>query len=170
MNRYLIFSLAISMTLTTPAIPLRAANKPRAGKTEGAPVVWTNEDLEKLRGLGLISVVGQVPEEATAYAAAPSPYIETRDPEWYAKQAAKLRAELESRQAELQQYRQAIEDARNLKSMTGGINLDAGDVGITPEAGIEILQRRVEQSHTELDVLEDLARRHDVPPGTLRGQ
>jgi len=30
MNRYLTLSLAISMTVSTLAIPLRAANKPRA--------------------------------------------------------------------------------------------------------------------------------------------
>jgi len=170
MNRYLPFSLAISMTLSALAIPLRAANKPRAGKTERATVLWTNEDLEKLRGLGLISVVGQAPEEATAAAAAPSPYLETQDPEWYAEQASKLQAELERRQARLQEYRQALDDVRSLKTMTGGINLDGGDIGITPEAGIEILQRRVYEIQSELDDLEDLARHNDIPPGTLRGQ
>ena len=54
--------------------------------------------------------------------------------------------------------------------MTGGINLDEGDIGITPEAGIEILQQRVNEAQTEFDALEDLARRNDIPPGTLRGQ
>jgi hypothetical protein len=170
MNRYLPFSLAISMTLSALAVPLRAANKPRAGKTERATVLWTNEDLEKLRGLGLISVVGQAPEQATAAAAAPSPYLETQDPEWYAEQASKLRAELDRREARLQEYRQALDDVRSLKTMTGGINLDGGDIGITPEAGIEILQRRVSEIQSELDDLEDLARHNDIPPGTLRGQ
>jgi hypothetical protein len=170
MNRYLSFSLAVSMTLATLAIPLRAANKPRAGKPEVAPVVWTNEDLEKLRGLGLISVVGQVPEETAVGAAAPEPYVRTQDPVWYAAQAANLRTELASREAELQQYRQAIEDAWNLKTTPGGINLDEGDIGITPEASIEILERRVEEAHADFDALEDLARRNDIPPGILRGQ
>jgi hypothetical protein len=170
MNRHLPFSLAISMTLSTLAIPLRAANQPRAGKTEGATVLWTNEDLEKLRGLDLISVVGQAPEEATAAAAAPSPYLETQDPAWYAGQASMLRAELERRETRLQQYRQALEDVRGLKTMTGGIDLERGDIGITPEAGIEILQRRVDEKQSELNDLEDVARHNDIPPGTLRGQ
>jgi hypothetical protein len=113
--------------------------------------------------------VGQVPEETTAHAAAPSPYVKTKDPEWYAELAAKLGAELESREAELQQYRQAIEDAGNLKTSTGGINLDEGDIGITPEASIDILKRHVEEAHAELEALEDLARRNDIPPGILRG-
>jgi hypothetical protein len=171
MNRYLTISLAISATLSTLAIPLRAANKPHAGKMGKTTVLWTNEDLEKLRPLGLISIVGQpsTAEDATT-TALPLPYVNTQDPEWYAEQAAKLRAQLESSELELQRYCQAIEDARGLKTMTGGINLDGGDIGITPEAGIEILQQRVSETQSELDALEDLARRNDIEPGTLRGQ
>ena len=171
MNRYLAFSLAISMTLGTLAIPLRAANKPRAGGTVAATVVWRNEDLERLRTKGPISVVGQGTEQATTDAEAPSWYVvETQDPDWYAEQASKLRAELESREVRLQHYCQALEDAKDLKTVTGGINHDGGDIGITPDAGIEILQQRVHDTESDLDALEDLARRDGIPPGTLRGQ
>ncbi len=140
MTRYLY--AAVSLGLISVAIPLRAANRPRAGTDSQNTVVWTNDDLERLHDLGLICI----------------------------EQAARLRDELERRRAQLGGYRQAIEDARSLKTMTGGINLDAGDIGITPEAGIEILQQRVSEAKTELDALEDLARRNDIPPGTLRGQ
>jgi hypothetical protein len=168
MNRCLVFSLAILMTL---AIPLRAANKPRAAGLGKTTAVWTNEDLEKLRPLGLISIVGQPSTEDDATTAAlPLPYAHTQDPEWYAEQATKLRAQLESSDAELQHYLQAIQDARDLKTMTGGINLDDGDIGITPEAGIAILEQRVSETQAELDALGDLARRSDIDPGTLRGQ
>ncbi len=115
-------------------------------------------------------MVGQVAEQATTEAAAPSPYVETQDPEWYAEQASRLRAELESREAKLQHYRQALEDVRDLKTVTGGINFDVGDVGITPDAGIEILRQRVQDTESDLNALEDLARRDGIPPGTLRGQ
>jgi hypothetical protein len=170
MNRHLTFALAISMTLSTLAIPLRAANKPRAGMDRQNPAVWTNDDIEKLHRLGLISIVGRKDEEQPTPASAPAPYVETQDLEWYAQQAAKLRDELEGRRAQLDRYGQALEDARSLKKTTGGINLDDGDIGITPEAGIEILLQRVSEAQTELDALEDLARRNDIPPGTLRGQ
>jgi hypothetical protein len=170
MNRYLTFSLAISMTLSILAIPLRAANKPRAGTDSQNPAVWTNDDVERLRDLGLISIVGRTGEERPTSESAPAPYVGTQDPKWYAEQAAKLRDELEHRRVQLGGYRQAIEDARSLKTMTGSINLDEGDIGITPEAGIEILRQRVNEAKTELDALEDLARRNDIPPGTLRGQ
>jgi hypothetical protein len=170
MNRHLTVSLAISMALSTLAIPLRAANKPRA-EMEKTTVQWTNEDLERLRALGLISIVGQpATAEAATAAAPPSPYVKTQNPEWYAEQAAKRRDALERRQAQLREYRQALDDARSLREMTGGINLDEGDVGITPEAGIEILQRHVKEVQTKLKALEDLARRDGIPPGTLRGQ
>jgi len=54
--------------------------------------------------------------------------------------------------------------------MTGGTNLGGGDVGITREAGIEILEQRVLQQQARVDDLEDLARRNEIEPGTLRGQ
>src|SRR5712664_3846218 len=161
MNRGLTLSLAISMTL---AIPLRAANKPRAGTDSQNTVVWTNDDLERLHVPGLICIVGRMNEETPKSASMLSPYVKTQDPEWYAEQAAKLRDELERRRTQLREYRQALEDARSLRETTGGINLDEGDVGITPESGIEILQQRVSETQSKLDALEDLARRNDIPP------
>jgi hypothetical protein len=171
MNRYLTISLSISLTLGTLAIPLRAANKPRGGEMEKTAAVWTNEDLERLRAPGLISIVGQPASLDDANSVAmPSTYVTTRDSEWYAEQAAALRGEFDRRQARLAEYRRVLEDARSLRETMGGINLDEGDAGITPEAGIEILQRRVEETQSKLDALEDLARRNDIEPGTLRGQ
>jgi hypothetical protein len=170
MNSYLTLSVAISVTLGTLAIPVRAANKPRAGSDSQNTMVWTNDDLEKLHALGLISIVGRIDEETPTSASAPGPYVSTQDPEWYAVEAAKLRDELEGRQAQLRGYQQALEDAQSLRRTTGGISLDAGDIGITPEAGIEILQQRVNETQTELDALEDLARRQGIAPGTLRGE
>jgi len=149
---------------------LRAANRLHAGTDSQNTVVWTNDDLEKLHALGLISIVGRIDEERPTSASAPGPYVRTQDPEWYAVQAAKLREELERRRAQLREYRQALEDARSLRKATGGMNLDESDIGITPRAAIEILERRVNEAQTELNALEDLARRNDIPPGTLRGQ
>ena len=170
MNRYLTFSVAISITLSALTIPVLAANKPRAGMDKQNTMVWTNDELGKLRPLGLISIVGRIDEERPMAAATPERYARTQDPDWYAVEAAKLHNELERRQAQLGEYRQALEDARSLTKTTGGINLVAGDIGITPEAGIDILQQRVNETQREFDALEDLARRNDIPPGTLRGQ
>jgi len=162
--------ISVCLALVSAAIPSRAANRPHAGTDSQNPVVWTNDDLARLHSLGLISIVGQIDEEKSKSASLPVRYVRTQDPEWYAEQAARLRDELEHRQTQLREYRQGLEDARSLRQTTGGINLDEGDIGITPEAGIEILQQRVNETQTELDALEDLARRNDIPPGTLRGQ
>ncbi len=158
------------LALVTAAIPLRAANRPHAGTDRQSKVVWTNDDLDKLHNLGLISIVGQEDEESPSLAPPPAPYVRTQDPEWYAEQAANLRDELEYRQAQLRQYQQALDDTRSLKVSTGGIDLVGEDFAVTPEAGIEVLQRRVMEVQERLDDLEDLARRNDIEPGTLRGQ
>jgi hypothetical protein len=159
----------VAMAIVSVAMPLRAANKPHAGRGN-QNVVWTNDDLARLHVPGLICILGQTNEEASKSESLAKPYVKTRDAAWYAEQAARLRDELERRRAQLSEYRHALEDARSLKETTGGINLDEGDIGITPQAGIEILQGRAGEEQAKLDALEDLARRHDIPPGTLRGQ
>jgi hypothetical protein len=170
MNRGLTSSLAFFMTMSTLAIPPRAAKKPRAVTDSRNAMVWTDDNLASLHLPGLICILGRTHEETPKSASAPAPPPQTQNPAWYAEQAAKLRDELERRKAQLGGYRQAIEDARNLKTMAGGINLEEGDIGIAPEAGIEILQERVNETESELDALQDLARRNDIPPGTLRGR
>ena len=85
MNCRLTFSLAISMTLSTLAIPLRAANRPRAGMDSQNTVVWTNDDLERLHVPGLISIVGRMNEETPKSAPTPEPYVKTQDPECFGK-------------------------------------------------------------------------------------
>ena len=42
MEPYRTLSLIFGLAVTTQAIPARAANQPRAGKTQGAIVVGTN--------------------------------------------------------------------------------------------------------------------------------
>jgi hypothetical protein len=157
---------SITMVLVSVALPLRAADKPHAG----TDTVWTNDDLARLHVPGLICIVGQRNEEPSKSASIAKPYVKAEDAAWYARQAAKLRDELERRQGQLSEYRQGLDDARRLKEMQGGINLEESNIGITPQAGIEILQGRVRDEQVRLDALEDLARRHDIPPGALRGQ
>jgi hypothetical protein len=161
---------AVTLGFVAVAIPLRAANRPHVGTDSQNGMVWTNEDLERLHHLGLISIVGQIDQEELKPVTARSEYVKIQDPEWYAEESARLRDELERRRAELDRYRRAIDDARSLETATSGIDLNGGDVGITPQAGIENLQQRVSETETQLDGLEDLARRNDMLPGLLRGQ
>ena len=161
--------VSFCLTLVTAAIPLRAANRPHAGTDRQSKIVWTNDDLSKHHNLGLTSIVGQEGDQPT-WAPANAPYLKTQDPNWYAAQAANLRDELEYRQAQLREYRKALDDARSLGKSTGGIDLVDEDFAITPEAGVGILQQHVNETQSELDDLEDLARRNYIEPGTLRGQ
>jgi hypothetical protein len=168
MTRHLLINASLALLSLT--ITLRAAHGQQIEADHQRPHVWTNEDLEKLHGLGLISIVGQVDEDRSTWPSAPEPYVETQDPEWYAEQAAGLREELENREAQLSDFEQAIDDVRSLRQTTGGISLDYGSVGITPEDAIENLQEGVDETQANLDELEDLARRNGIPPGVLRGQ
>jgi hypothetical protein len=161
---------AVTLGFVAVAIPLRAANRPHVGTDSHNGMVWTNDDLERLHSLGVISIVGQIDQEEPKPETAGSEYVETQDPEWYAEESARLRDGLERRRAELDRYRRAIEAARSLETATSGIDLEGGDVGITPQAGIENLQQRVSETETQLDELGDLARRNYMPPGLLRGQ
>jgi len=167
--RYLTFVAGVFLCLVAVAQPSRAANKPRGGKPEGAKTVWTNDEIEKLRLRGLITFFS-VPEKAPeAPSAAAALYDETKDPTWYADQAAKLQADLASAQMELRHYRKALDDARNLKQTTGGLALDQDTIAITPEAGMEMLERRVRDVARQIDALEELRRRNEFPPGLTRG-
>jgi len=163
-------SIGLCLALAATAIPLRAANRPHAGSDRQSKLLWTNDDLDKLHDLGLISIVGREDREMPTATATPMPYRRTQDPRWYAEQAAKLHDELEHREAQRHQYQQALDDARSLRESDGGVDLVEGDLPITPEGGIEILQQRVIEIQTDLDALEDLARHSDIKPGALRGQ
>ena len=166
--RYLSFPLSAFLSVCVLAAPSRAANKPRGEAPDKPKTVWTNDEIEKLRLRGLITFFS-VPEAAPEAPAALGPYDRTKDPMWYAEQAAKLRVDLASAQMERRQYRKALDDARNLKRMTGGIALEQDAIGITPEAGIEILERRVHEVAGQIDALEELARRNGFLPGMTRG-
>jgi hypothetical protein len=159
-----------TLALGLIANPLCAANKQDTGTGKPSVMVWTNEDLEKLRALGLISIIGQVDDEESASASLPETLHQEQDPAWYADQAAQLRDELEDRQEQLREYRQALDDTRSLKDTTGGVYFDDGDNCLTPNACIQLLQQYVNEVQANFAELEELARRNGIPPGVLRGQ
>jgi hypothetical protein len=142
-------------------------SQPAVSKKPGEKV-WTNPDLIRLRDQGLISIIGPVEEESVERGEEPPPYDETKDPEWYAAQAAALHAELDYRQAELQRFLQGLQGARNNEYMTNGVSLSEAVMGITPNSAIQFLERRVQDTQGRLDDLEDLARRNGIEPGVLR--
>jgi hypothetical protein len=120
--------------------------------------------LKRFSGVsGLVSIVGQVTNEELPDVDAPAPRARTEDAAWYAAQAASLNARLEADEANVRDFTRALEDARDLKTTTLGINLAEDNIGLTPEATIEILQSRVRETQSEIDALEDLARHDGIP-------
>lgn len=165
------FSIRIIPILFAAGGTLCAATQPHAGPAPEASATWTNEDLQRLDKVPeLISVVGQPMTKASQVVNAPARHSTTEDPNWYAARAASLNTRLEAEEADFRKFTQALDDARGLKSTTGGVNLAEDDIGITPEATVEILQNRVRETQREFGALEDLARQNDIPPGVLRGQ
>lgn len=172
------FTLAAVVALAM-AMPSHAAEKPRPaqGNQNQSKKVWTNEDLDQLHSQGLISIVGQDVTEASAPtqpAVTPSepafPVYNSRleDPAWYAEKAADLQAELDAREASLQQEKDALAQAANGVTQPG-VAMDEPTVGVTPDAALAILQAHVDEVQSQLDALSDLARQNNIPPGVLRG-
>ena len=83
------FYVCFCLALLTAATPLRAANRPHAGTASQKIKVWTNDDLEKLHDLGLISIVGQADKDSLVSKPAPKDNEITQDPKWYGEQAAR---------------------------------------------------------------------------------
>jgi hypothetical protein len=165
------FPLAVILALAV-AFPTRAAEKPRPAQASQSKKVWTNDDMGQLRSRGLISTFTLGPETAAqAPAAPPEPakfVARTEDPAWYAEQAAILQAELDKRAAALSEAQAGIAQAAEGITQPG-IAMDKRSAGITPEAGLDILQAGVQEIQSQLDELSDLARQNNIPPGVLRG-
>jgi hypothetical protein len=175
-NHRLAQAAALALFLATSS---HAAEKPRAAQQNSTQPkkVWTNDDMDELRARGLISIVGQETPPAPApaapaatEAAAPVfPVYASRldDPSWYAEQAADWQAELDRRLADLQQQQEALALAKNRVTQPG-VAIDKPSLGVTPDAAIALLEAAVDDAQSQLDALADLARQHDIPPGTLR--
>ena len=173
--RHYYFPFAAALVLLF-ACSSQAAGKPRpAQSNQNQPKkVWTNDDMDQLRARGLISIVGQeAAEPAAQVPAAPAettfPVYQSRldDPTWYADKAADLRAELDRREAALNEQLRAIALAAD-RITQPGLTLNQDNAGVTPEAGVKVLQAKVQEIQAQMDELSDLARQHDIPPGDLR--
>jgi len=170
--RRLALPLLVALGWIAPAVSFGGGPPAQPSKPAIATRVWTSEEVEALRGRGLISLIGQQPAEVSASAQTP-PEAETRaprpvrakDPEWYADQAAAARVAMEVARVEARRVRRELGNARYWE---GGLNLARENTGITPVSELEILDARNRAELERLDALADQARRNAIPPGALR--
>jgi len=170
------FPLAAAFVLALLiAFSAQAAEKPRPaqGDQTQPKKVWTNDDMDQLRARGLISIVG--PESNGAQAPATpaesvAPVYESRldDPDWYAQKAADLQAQLDLREAALQQEQQALAQAKD-RITQPGVAMNEPSIGVTPDGALDQFEAQVQEVQSQLDELSDLARQHNIEPGVLRG-
>ena len=169
------FPLAAVVALAF-AFPSHAAEKPRPaknGQSGQAKKVWTNDDMDQLRTQGLITTFSPAPEATVQASAATEPperatfAANTEDPAWYAEQSAILQAELHKREAALREAQANLAQAAH-GITEPGVAMDRGNAGVTPEAGLAVLEAQVREVQSQLDELSDLARQNDIPPGDLR--
>ncbi len=171
--RRLALPLLVALGWIAPAVSFAGGHPAQPPKPAIATRVWTSEEVEALRGRGLISLTGQQPPaEASAGQEVP-PEAETRaprperakDPEWYAEQAAAARFAMEVARAEARRVRRELGNARYWE---GGLNLAGENTGITPVSELEILDARNRAELERIEALADQARRNGIPPGALR--
>ena len=96
---------------------------------------------------------------------AQEPRPKEQDPRWYAQQELPLALSLVDIESQLRSVR---ESRKTGKGTGGGVALEAENVGITPEATIEILEARRVKTQRQIDALEEEARRHGVSSGEIR--
>jgi hypothetical protein len=146
-----------------------SSQTPSSGKPGKPRKVWTEDDLNALKAN--VSIVGNLsgtrgtlqkkPQAGTAPALLPP----ERDPAWYGRQLAPLRAQIELIDAEI----------RKMKGVQGGKETsDAGrqyngvDLPLNPQDRIEFLGKKKREFQDRVDALEEQARRNGINPGDLR--
>ena len=140
--------------------------------------VWTNDDLEQLRGTAAMSVTGPgaAAEPATrTEAAAPEggageggeateeALPKEKDPEYWRKRLEPLRNELTEIEQQLQRSRSGQGQAGS-----NSMNLSTDAPGANVADTIRRLERRREEIQREITAIQEEARRLGVPPGYVR--
>lgn len=139
-------------------------------KPPAAARVWTNPDVEALESTASLSIIGQAePEQPTASPSASvetqnsgpasAPYVKEQDPNWYAREIASRRQQIDALDSQIQEIQQIRATGEGI---SGAIPLDKTAAGITPEETIGVLQGQKSQLETEVDNLQDLGQSNDI--------
>ena len=141
---------------------------PPAAQSQAAPLpnakpakVWTNDEVDTLRNNPGVSVVGnRTPQNASAKSKG---YSQEKDPAWYRKQLAPLRAEIEKLDPQIAKF----------KAFLSGENI--GDPATmhrqlvpSPQDQLKKMEEKRQADAAKIDDLLDRARHNGIEPGALR--
>lgn len=133
--------------------------------------VWTNDEISTAGGPGSISVVGNADPDSKSSSKSDSSKT-TSTERGRERQIANYRERLHQLRNELESTEKKISDLRNFKAenttASGGINMKQR-YSMTPlEDQVKQLEERKKQLQSQIDAVEDQARKSGVEPGDLR--
>jgi hypothetical protein len=137
------------------------AKTPQA--TERKPAkVWTNDDIDELRSNQTVSVVGN--NAGIKKSSAPSrPDSNEKNPAWYRRQLAPLRAEVEKLDPQI----------AKIKAFISGENVGEPqpyrhNLPVTPQDQLKQMEMKRQADAAKIEDLLDRARHNGIEPGALR--
>jgi len=163
----LLASLVLALSLAAAPAQAPPAQKPPEKK---AKKVWTNEDLDLLRGATSAAAVSGTPSAVETPAdqkpaEKEKPLAEEKDPKTYRKKLVPLRAQLEQLDAQIKQMRGQL---TNPTQAGNAVDLRHTSVTMRPEIAINQLEQKRQQLQQKITDLEDEALRNGIAPGDIR--
>lgn len=131
--------------------------------------VWTEDDIGSLKGN--VSVVGDASKARKASQKsqkdnqAEASLPPEKDPAWYRKQLAPLRARVEQLDAEIRKMR-GVQGGK--ETSDAGRRYNGFDLPMNSQDRMEQLEKKRKDLQAKIDSLEDQARRNGLNPGELR--
>lgn len=171
----LAISALLALAMSVAVAPVSAQQQSDQKKPEKK--VWTNDDLDALHNKHDLSTFNQpaeTPAEATAAtpagesgaagAAAAAPKDNASDPAWYRDQLDPLQSKLADLDAQIAKVNTFLNGGAN----GSGFNLSQDAAAISPQAQLAALQKQRDDVASQIDALQDQARKNGIEPGDLR--
>jgi hypothetical protein len=126
--------------------------------------VWTNDEVDTLRNNPGVSVVGnRTPQNASAKSKG---YSMEKDPAWYRRQLAPLRAEIEKLDGQIEKTK-AFLDGENVSDQPASYHAYYSAPG-NPQSQLKQMEAKRQADQSKIDDLLDRARHNGIEPGALR--
>jgi anaerobic selenocysteine-containing dehydrogenase len=126
--------------------------------------VWTNDEIDNLPNNHGVSVVGnRAPQNVSANSKG---YSLEKDPAWYLRQLAPLRAEIEKLDGRIEQTK-AFLSGEKVSEQPASVRAYFTVPG-NPQGQLKQMEARRQADAAKVDDLLDLARHNGIEPGALR--